>query len=94
MVVLRRNCAREGLMSYGASSRLAPLKIHPFHLSRYFRVMTLVRSWDHPVLRPTGHSRVRYYSAEIRTLNIDPSLRPEVLSLAQFAALTNAAHKK
>lgn len=31
---------------------------------------------------------------EIRALGIDPGLRPEVLSLAQFALLANAVHSK
>lgn len=32
--------------------------------------------------------------AEIRALGIDPGLRPEVLGLAEFAALANAVHAK
>ena len=73
--------------------RLTPHRTPPVQVDeprRFAEVVMRTFSQRRKTLRNT--LRELLSEDEIRTLGIDPGLRPEVLSLAQFALLANAVH--
>ncbi len=106
-VMLQWRCAVDLLFSVGPGAfrpapkvdsafvRLRPHRAAPVQVNDERRFTELVNrafSQRRKTLRNTLKDFLS--EQEIRALGIDPGLRPEVLSLAQFALLANAAHPK
>lgn len=106
-VMLQWRCAVDLLFSVGPGAfrpapkvdsafvRLRPHRVAPVQINderRFTEMVNRAFSQRRKTLRNTLKDFLS--EQEIRALGIDPGLRPEVLSLAQFALLANAAHSK